>query len=338
MFSGDAFVPEVAADLEDLVKPAYEQTLQIKLWRDAQIQIEAERLVMGVKRFGRGAAGNGLQNRRLHFQKAALLKEAPGFTDNRDPLFEHEAGTLVRKKIEITLSVADLDGLQPVPFFRQRPQSFREHPEGAHLDRRFPAFREKACALDADEIPDIEQAKKIDQLSANFFRVNINLNPSGGVAQVEKVAFAHVAMRSDAASRAKGLAFFKFFAHLRDRSAWFETSPEWFDPFRAKRVEFFAPQRDQLILFVHRRRANVKRRAEMNSLKEAGKRYRVIKLQKLKRCNDVTFNELRSHWVCQGKTDNEIVAGALRRFFIGAVPLTCLSIYRKQLRRWEGRW
>src|SRR5207247_8537745 len=101
---------------------------------------------------------------------------------------------------------------------------------------------------------------------------------------------------------------------------------------------FFASQRHALVPFGHRRRADVKRRDETNSLKEAGKRYRVIKLQKLKRCNDVTFNEVRSHWVCQGKTDNEIVAGALRRFFIGAVPLTCLSIYRKQLRRWEGRW
>src|SRR6266849_2610061 len=117
--------------------------------------------------------------------------------------------------------------------------------------------------------PRYRAGQKIDQLSANFFRVNINLNPAGGVAQVEKVAFAPIAMGGDAASRAKGLAFFKFFAHLRDRSAWLETGPEWLDSFRSKRVEFFAPQRDQLIVFVHRRRATVKRRAEMNSLKEA---------------------------------------------------------------------
>ena len=42
----------------------------------------------GAERFRRRAAGNGLQNRRLHFQKAAVLEEAPGFADNCDALLE----------------------------------------------------------------------------------------------------------------------------------------------------------------------------------------------------------------------------------------------------------
>ena len=48
--------------------------------------------------------------------------------------------------------------------------------------------------------------------------MNINLNAPSGVAQIEKVALAHVAMRGDAASRAKSLALREFFAHLRDGS------------------------------------------------------------------------------------------------------------------------
>ena len=56
-----------------------------------------------------GASGNGLQGWRFHFQKAALLKEATGFADNGDALFEDRTGTLVGDQIEITLPVARLD-------------------------------------------------------------------------------------------------------------------------------------------------------------------------------------------------------------------------------------
>src|SRR5882724_3398170 len=109
VFSGNAFVPEVAADLENLVEPAYEQTFQVKLGRDAQIKIEAERLVIGAKRFGSSATCNGLQNRRLYFQKTALLQEAPGFADNHDSFLEYDPGMFVGEKIEITLTVACFD-------------------------------------------------------------------------------------------------------------------------------------------------------------------------------------------------------------------------------------
>ncbi len=87
---------------------------------------------------------------------------------------------------------------------------------------------------------------------ANFFSVNINLNAASGVAQIQEVALAHVAMGRDAARRAKSLAFSELLAHLRNRSAYIKTCAEGLDAFRVKRIEFFAPQRDQFILFLHR--------------------------------------------------------------------------------------
>ena len=67
----EAFVAEVAADLEHLVDAADEQALEIKLERDAQIKIAAERVVMRDERLRRRAAGNGLHHRRLDFHEAA---------------------------------------------------------------------------------------------------------------------------------------------------------------------------------------------------------------------------------------------------------------------------
>src|SRR5438552_3081206 len=64
------------------------------------------------------------------------------------------------------------------------------------------------------------------------------------VAQIEEMTLAHVAMRGNAAGCTKGLAFLKFFAHLRNRSGYLKAAAEWLDAFCTKRVEFFAPQRD----------------------------------------------------------------------------------------------
>ena len=72
--------------------------------------------------------------------------------------------------------------------------------------------------------------------------MKVDLNAARGVAQIEEVTFAHVAVRSDAAGCAKGLAFLKLFAYLRNRSGHLKATFEWLDPFGAKRVEFFAPQ------------------------------------------------------------------------------------------------
>src|SRR6266705_5041833 len=105
VFSGNAFVTKVSVDFEYLVEPAHEQTFQIEFQRDAKVKIEAERLVMRGEWFRGRASSDRLQDWCLDFQKAALLQEAPCFTDNSDAFFEHRAGMLVREKIEIALPV-----------------------------------------------------------------------------------------------------------------------------------------------------------------------------------------------------------------------------------------
>src|SRR5205807_1440945 len=95
---------------------------------------------------------------------------------------------------------------------------------------------------------------------------NVNLNAPGRVAKIEKVALAHVAMRGDAAGGTKCVALSESRPNLRDVAAGLESAAKRFDTPRAKLIQFFAPERDQLILFLHLRRANVNRRGEMNSL------------------------------------------------------------------------
>src|SRR5947207_15973084 len=169
---------------------------------------------MRAEGFGCGAPGNGLQNRGLHLEKAALLEKAPGLAHNRDALFKYGAGTLVGQKIEITLPVTGLNVLKSVPFFGERPQSFGQHLQGTHLQCWFSTFREETCSLDANEIADVEQTKKIHLIGAEFLHVNIHLNAAGGVAQVEKMASSHVPMIGNSASDPKACHLMKYIAAL----------------------------------------------------------------------------------------------------------------------------
>ena len=70
----DALVAKDPADLVDLFDAADQQSLQMQLEGDAQVQIDVEGVVMRDERPGRGAAGDGVQRRRLHLAKALVVQ------------------------------------------------------------------------------------------------------------------------------------------------------------------------------------------------------------------------------------------------------------------------
>ncbi len=138
-----------------------------------------------------------------------------------------------------------------------------------HLQRRLAGLGQKTGPFHADEIAEIDQLEHLDHLIANFFRMDVNLDPPGRIAQVHEMAFAHVAMGGDAAGGAQGGAFGEFFAHFGDRAGSFVSAAEGVRAARLKRFQFFAPLRDQAVFVVHLRAANLKRWFEMNSQNHA---------------------------------------------------------------------
>ena len=124
---------------------------------------------------------------------------------------------------------------------------------------RFAAFGDKTCPFHPDEIADVQQTKKLEQFRTNLPCVDVDLNSARDVTQIEKVAFAHVAMRGDAAGDTSDFIFFKLLAYLRDRAANLKASAERLDAFRAQCFKFFSPERDQLVFVFHIRTANVRR-------------------------------------------------------------------------------
>jgi hypothetical protein len=77
----EAFVAEVAVDLEDLLEAADDQALEVQLRRDAQELLHVERVVVGDEGLGRGAAGDRVHHRRFDFHEAVAGHEV---ADRRD--------------------------------------------------------------------------------------------------------------------------------------------------------------------------------------------------------------------------------------------------------------
>ena len=109
MFVADAFVAEVAADLVDRVNATDQQTLQIQLETDAQIQVLMQLIVVGDKRPRGRAAVKRLQDGRFHLQHTLSVQEVAQRFDRPRPLHKHIAHGSIHRQIGIALPIARFD-------------------------------------------------------------------------------------------------------------------------------------------------------------------------------------------------------------------------------------
>src|SRR5262249_49614132 len=72
----DALVPEVLADLVDLLQPADDESLEIELGRDAQVEVGVELVVMGDEWPRERTAVARLQDGRLDLDESRLVEIA----------------------------------------------------------------------------------------------------------------------------------------------------------------------------------------------------------------------------------------------------------------------
>ncbi len=133
----NAFVAEIAVDLEHLFESADHQPLQIELGRDAQVELHVERVVMGDERPRGRAARNRMHHRRFDFEVALREEKIAHRLDDARALDEAQARVLVRDQVEIALAVALLLVGQAVELFRQRAQRLGEHHDVLDAYRQF---------------------------------------------------------------------------------------------------------------------------------------------------------------------------------------------------------
>ena len=203
----EAFVAEVFPDLKQLVYAADEQPLVVKLQRNAQIKFAAERIVKGLERLRRRAAGNRLHRRRLDLDVVAFVEKIPDFVDDRAALEHHVLHVWICNQIKVALAVADLGVFEAVIFRGRRAQRFGENDEAGELHGNLAGLGREHRPLHADEIAEVEMLENLELFVAENILLRVSLEPPALVADVNEHGLAHVAMRRDAAGQRRFAAF-----------------------------------------------------------------------------------------------------------------------------------
>ena len=161
----DALVAEDPADLVDLFDAADQQPLQVQLQGDAQEQVDVEGVVVRDERPGRGAAGDGVQRRRLHLEEAAVVEVAADGADDQHALAGAVERLRVVDQVEVAVAQAELHVLHSAPLVRVRLQRLGQDRQAVGEHRRLAAARLAVGAVDADQVAEVEQ---LGQLPAGF--------------------------------------------------------------------------------------------------------------------------------------------------------------------------
>jgi hypothetical protein len=186
----DPLVPEVAVDLVDAFEPTHRQPLEIQLGRDAQIQLEIERVVMRDKRPGQRAAGHRLHHRRLDFQEAARVeKRADGRHHARAGL-KHGARVGIDDQIQIALPVSRFNVAQAVPFLRQRQQALGQEVQARGPNRQLVRLGPEQPSFHADHVAQVQLLVDLKIQRGHGVRANVDLQPGPTVRQDDEIRLA----------------------------------------------------------------------------------------------------------------------------------------------------
>ena len=107
-------VTEVLAYFIYTFESAHNQSLQVKLGGDTQVEVHIQRVMVGDERTGACSTGDGLKNRRLHFRVAGFIQHSTHGLDDGGTLQEFFFHAVVYDKVYITLTVAQFGVLERV--------------------------------------------------------------------------------------------------------------------------------------------------------------------------------------------------------------------------------
>ena len=202
----DAFVAEVAVDLEHALEAAHHQALEIKLGRDAQEHLLVQRVVVGDKGLGVGAAGNRVEHGRFHLQEAVLHHELPDRAHRLAARHEAGAGVLVGHQIHVTLAVLLLLVGHAVELVRQRAQALGEQAHARGLDRQFPRLGAKQRALARQDVAQVPMLEGGQRFGTHRVLRDVDLQPARAVLQRAEAGLAHHALEHHAPGNGHGKA------------------------------------------------------------------------------------------------------------------------------------
>ena len=172
----DAFVAEVAVDLEHLLEAADDEPLQVELRRDAQVELHVERVVVRHERPRRGAARDRMHHRRLDFEIAARDEELADRLHDLRALDEHVARLRIGDEVDVALPVALLlvgRGRGTSPAAAAAPSRAAA---SRRLDRQLAGLGLEQRARRADDVAEVPVLERVERLGADAVERDVELD------------------------------------------------------------------------------------------------------------------------------------------------------------------
>ena len=195
----DAFVAEVAVQLEDLFKAAHQQALEIEFRRDAHVQLQVQGVVLRHEGLGRGAARDGLHHGRFHFHEAALLQKTAELADDQAALLEDFPRARSHDQIHIALAVARFRILEAVIFFRQRTHGARDQLDRTAVDGQLARLGAEQMAGNAHDVAHVQFFHHAVDVFGQVLARGVALDVAALILNVKENHLAEGSQRDDAA-------------------------------------------------------------------------------------------------------------------------------------------
>ena len=162
----DAFVAEHATDLEHALEPADDEPLQVQLGRDAEVEVDVERVVMRDERARGRAAELVAEHRASRPRRTPVGELAPDRGDRGEADGEDAARVLVDDEVDVALAEAGVDVGEAVPLVGQRAQRLGQELEAVDLDRQLALAGRHHGAVDADPVAEVEGVEGVVRVVA----------------------------------------------------------------------------------------------------------------------------------------------------------------------------
>ena len=117
----NAFIAKGTAYLVYLIEAPDNQSLEMKLGGNPQVEVLVKSLVMSDEGLRQSASGRGLQHRRFHLYETLLVEELPDGSNDLATYLKGLFRLRVADEVKVALPVPGLNITQSVPLLGQWP-------------------------------------------------------------------------------------------------------------------------------------------------------------------------------------------------------------------------
>ena len=219
------FISEHFTNFIHPIKTTYNQSFEVQLIGNAQIQRHVQAVVVGLKRPSSGTSMHWLQNGGFYLKPAPLIKILAHGTDELCPLDKDLPHFGVDGHVYIALAVPQFGIGESIVHIaliialdhRQDPQGFAQKDKFLDMDRDFSHFGAKHIAFDPNVITEVQPffdpfvVKIFVFTRTEFIPLDEELDASGGVLDFSKGHSAFTAFGQKPPSEHHGLEYFGLF-------------------------------------------------------------------------------------------------------------------------------